>query len=402
MERNKKLNSDEMKITLKCLFGFEQTLCEELHELGYEQAEPLNRAVSIQGTWKDVYFLNLYCRCAISILVEIDRFYIQNEKDLYKRAMKIKWTDLFDVSKTFAVKGAVFSSLFTNTQYPYLLVKDAIVDVFREKTGDRPNIELKRPQVMIDLYIKEKEVVISLNTSGVPLFQRGYRTAVGDAPMNEVVAASLIRMSGWDRKTTLMDPFCGSGTILMEAALLASGIPSNIERQHYAFKNLKNFDQKMWDEIYDNAPRNVRHLDCTIIGSDISDEMIVKTRRNLRSMPFGRYIKTAVHPFEQTEKPEENVFILTNPPYGERMGEGIEELYSQIGTWLKHKMTGSEAWIISSNMEGFKQIGLKNGKKFKIFNGDLECSFRQYKTFEGKKVDTFAKDESSEESTSED
>lgn len=385
MESNKKLNSNEMNITLKCFFGFEETLQEELKELGFSESEILNRAVRIKGTWRDVYYLNLYCRCAISILVEIDRFYIQTEQDLYKRAMKIKWAELFDVSKTFAVKGAVFSSIFKNTHYPYLLVKDAIVDTFKDKTGDRPNIEVKRPQVLIDLYVKDKEVVISLNSSGVPLFQRGYRSDVGEAPMNEVVAASLVRMSGWDRKTTLMDPFCGSGTILMEAALLASGIPSNIERQHYAFKNLKNFDRALWDEIYDNAPRNVRNLECTIIGSDISNEMIVKSRRNLRTMPFGRYIKTSSRPFEQSEKPEGKLFILTNPPYGERMGENIEELYGQIGSWLKHKMTGTEAWIISSNMDGFKQIGLKNGKKFKVFNGDLECSFRQFETFEGKK-----------------
>ena len=235
-----------LQITLKCFFGFETILAEELNELGYADVKLLNRAVQINGTWQDVYKLNLYSRCAIAVLVEIDHFFIQSEEDLYKRALRIKWHEIFDVNKTFAVKGAVYSHIFKNTHYPYLLVKDAIVDTFNKHFNDRPNIDVKKPNVLFDLYIKEKEVTISVNTSGLPLFQRGYRSAVGPAPLNEVVAACLIRMSGWDKKQTLIDPFCGSGTLLIEAALLASGIPSNIERQHYAFKNLKNYEKFHW------------------------------------------------------------------------------------------------------------------------------------------------------------
>jgi putative N6-adenine-specific DNA methylase len=386
MKKDIELKDDEYFITLKCVFGFEETLKEELIELGYPEVELLNRAVRIVGTWKDVYFLNLHVRCANSILVEIDHFFIQTEEDLYKRASKIGWTNIFDVKKTFAVKGAVFSSLFTNSHYPFLVVKDAIVDAFRDKYNERPDVELKRPHVVFDLYIKEKEVTLSINTSGVPLFQRGYREAVGEAPLNEVVAAGLIRMSGWDRKTTFMDPFCGSGTLLMEAAFLASGIPSNIERQHYAFKNLKDFDQVLWDGIYDGALRNVRSLPCKIIGSDLSDEMVIKTRRNLRSMSFGRFIQTSVLPFDEVKKPDdEKVFIVTNPPYGERLEADVAELYDGIGNWLKHEMTNCEAWIITSSEEGLKSIGLKPSKKHKVFNGDLECSFRSFVTYEGSK-----------------
>ena len=211
-----------LKITLKCFYGFESVLAEELQELGYPETELLNRAVQIKGNWADVYKLNLYCRCAIAVLVEIDHFYIQSEEDLYKRALRIKWHELFDVKKTFAIKGAIFSPIFKNTHYPFLLVKDAIVDTFKSKADERPNIDVKKPSVLFDLYIKDKEVTISVNTSGLPLFQRGYRTAVGPAPLNEVVAACLVRMSGWDRKQTLVDPFCGSGTLLAEAALLAT------------------------------------------------------------------------------------------------------------------------------------------------------------------------------------
>ena len=380
---------EELIITLKCFFGFEETLKEELLEYGYDQIEILNRAVQIRGTWKDVYYLNLHSRCSISILVEIASFRIKTENDLYQSASKIKWSNIFDVNKTFAVKGAIYSDIFTNTHYPYLLVKDAIVDHFRDKTGDRPNIEIKRPQVLIDVYIRNNQVTISVNTSGNPLFQRGYRNAAGEAPINEVVAASLIRMSGWDRKTNLMDPFCGSGTILIEGALLATGIPSNIERQHYAFKNFKNFDRNLWDEIYDKAIRIVRKLPCKFLGSDISDEMVLKSRRNLREFSFGRFIEISGKPFNEVRKSEEPVFIISNPPYGQRL-EIEEELYAQIGSWLKHEIKEGTACIISSSEEGFKSIGLKHSKKVKVYNGNLDCSFRCYELFEGKRKDSLS------------
>ncbi|RCL76407.1 MAG: RNA methyltransferase [Flavobacteriales bacterium] len=378
---------EELIITLKCFFGFEETLKEELLEYGYGKIEILNRAVQIRGTWKDVYYLNLHSRCSISILVEIARFRIKTENDLYQSASKIKWSNIFDVNKTFAVKGAIYSDIFTNTHYPYLLVKDAIVDHFRDETGDRPNIEIKRPQVLIDVYIRNNQVTISVNTSGNPLFQRGYRNAAGEAPINEVVAASLIRMSGWDRKTNLMDPFCGSGTILIEGALLATGIPSNIERQHYAFKNFKNFDQNLWDEIYGKATRIVRNLPCKFLGSDISDEMVLKSRRNLREFSFGRFIEISGKPFNEVRKSDESVFIISNPPYGQRL-EMEEELYAEIGTWLKHEIKEGTACIISSSEEGFKSIGLKHSKKVKVYNGNLDCSFRSYELFEGKRKDS--------------
>ena len=374
----------ELLITLKCFFGFEETLKEELIELGFKKVTLLNRAVQIKGNWKDVYYLNLHSRCSISILVEISSFKIKSENDLYQQAFKIKWSNYFDVNKTIAVKGAIYSDLFVNTHYPYLLVKDAIVDHFRDLTGDRPNIEIKRPQVLIDLYISGDQVTISVNTSGNPLFQRGYRNTAGEAPINEVVAASLIRMSGWDRKTNLMDPFCGSGTLLIEGALLATGIPSNIERQHYAFKNFKNYKEEVWNEIFNSATRIVRSLPCKFIGSDISDEMVLKSRRNLREFSFGRFVEISGKPFQDVEKPDEPVFIITNPPYGQRL-ELDEEMYEEIGTWLKHEIKEGTACIISSSEEGFKSIGLKHSKKVKVYNGNLDCSFRSYELFEGKR-----------------
>jgi putative N6-adenine-specific DNA methylase len=379
------MKGKDLKITIKTFYGLEEVLAQELEEHGLKGAKLLNRAVTIKGDWDDVYFLNVHLRTAISILVEIDSFKIRKERDLYTNAYQIDWPSFFKVDKTFAVKGAVFSDVFRHSQYPFLLVKDAIVDRFRDKVQDRPDVNVKKPQVMID--VNNDEVTISLNTSGLPLFQRGYREATGAAPLNEVVAAGILKLSGWDGKTDLVDPFCGSGTILIEAALMAAGLPPNLERHHYAFKNFENFNEEKFNSIIDGIDRRVKGLPCKIVGSDISDEMVTKTRRNLRGLPIGRFVETSVKPFDQVEKPSESGMIVTNPPYGERMGEEIEELYEGIGNWLKHSMPGYSCWLISSNMDALKKVGLKPDTKMRLFNGKLECSLRKYTVFEGKLKD---------------
>jgi putative N6-adenine-specific DNA methylase len=381
------MKGKDLKITIKTFYGLEEVLAQELEEHNLKGAKLLNRAVTIKGDWDDVYFLNVHLRTAISILVEIDSFKIRKERDLYTNAYQIDWPSFFKVDKTFAVKGAVFSDVFRHSQYPFLLVKDAIVDRFRDKVQDRPDVNVKKPQVMIDVYVNNDEVTISLNTSGLPLFQRGYREATGAAPLNEVVAAGILKLSGWDGKTDLVDPFCGSGTILIEAALMAAGLPPNLERHHYAFKNFENFKEEKFNSIIDGIDRRVKGLPCKIVGSDISDEMVTKTRRNLRGLPIGRFVETSVKPFDQVEKPSESGMIVTNPPYGERMGEEIEELYEGIGNWLKHSMPGYSCWLISSNMDALKKVGLKPDMKMRLFNGKLECSLRKYTVFEGKLKD---------------
>ena len=378
------LNGNQnLKITLKTFFGLEGVLSQELVELGYDNPVTLNRAVQIQGSWKDVYRLNLHVSCAISILVEVATFKLKHADELYAKCMKIDWTKWFDLSKTFAVKGAVFSNLFSHSQLPLLKLKDAIADTFRNQFGERPNVQTKAPQVMFDLYINQDVVTVSLNTSGTPLFQRGYRTSTGEAPINEVVAAGLIRLSGWDKKQPFIDPFCGSGTLMIEAAFYATGIPSNIERQHFAFKNFKNFDAALWEEIQEAAKKRITGLPCEIMGSDINDEVITKARRNLRALPFGRFIETKIASYDELSK--EGVFIITNPPYGERLKVDVSELYEGIGSWLKHAMSNSTCWIISSSEEGLKSVGLKPDKKIRLYNGELECSFRKYSVYTGSK-----------------
>lgn len=386
-------NNKALTITLKTIFGLENVLGEELVELGYKDCKILNRAVQIEGTWKDVYYLNLHSRCAISVLVQIASFRIRSEDDLYKKAMKIDWTSYFSLDKTFAVKGAVFSDLFSHTQYPFLVVKDAIADTFRDRFDERPDVNIKTPQVLFDVYINKNDVTVSMNTSGAPLFQRGYRDEIGEAPLNEVVAAGLIRMSGWDRKSPLIDVFCGSGTILIEAALLASGIPSVIERQHFAFKNFANYDAELWEDILGKAIKNVKELPCEIYGSDMSAEMVTKARRNLGRLSVGRFVKTSVAAFNEVKQPEGSGVMISNPPYGERMGEEIDQMYEELGDWMKTEMKGFECWVLSSNMEAYKHLGLRPDRKIKLFNGDLECSFRKYSIYAGSKRAKFQNEE---------
>lgn len=395
-------NTEQLIITLKTFYGLEEVLKEELEELGYSDITILNRAVQLSGTWKDVYFLNLHLRCAVSVLVQIAKFRIKDEEDLYKKAFKIDWTQYFDNTKTFAVKGAVFSKLFRHSQYPHFLLKDAIVDKFRDQGLERPDVNVKQPQVVFDLYIQETECIVSLNTSGLPLFQRGYRESVGDAPLNEVVAAGLIRMSGWDKKTDLYDPFCGSGTILIEAAMMAANIPSNIERHHYAFKNFKNFQAEVWDEIYESANKRCTGLPCKIMGSDLSQEMMLKAKRNLRGLPIGRFVEVTADDFADVKKPFETGMMITNPPYGERMGTDIPEMYEALGDWMKQEMTGCTCWIISASEEGFKSVGLRPTRKLRLYNGDLECSFRKFEIYAGSKKDRYDEDGNLKEEFKED
>ena len=388
----------DVKITVKTLYGFEDILTEELNELGYKDIVKGNRSVQLTGQWKDVYRINYLSRLSISVLVEIESFYIHNEEDLYKEAKKIDWTTYFDVDKTFSVKGAVFSRIFNHTNYPFLVVKDAIVDTFRDKTGERPNVELKSPQVVIDVYISEKKVIISLNSSGVPLFQRGYRQQTGEAPMNEVLAAGLLRLSGWDRKSTLVDPMCGSGTIAIEAALWAADIPALIERNHFAFKNFKSYDPEAWDEVRSEGNDRPITLDFPIVASDEDAGMIRKAQRNARVAPIGKMIQFETSEFKDLDPPEGGGTLIMNPPYGERMGDEMIEFYEMIGDTFKQKYPGYNCWAVSSNIEAIKRIGLKPNAKIKVFNGSLECSFRKFEIFEGSLKDE--KDDSKDDQSS--
>jgi len=371
-----------MKIIVKTFFGLETVLTEELEELGYHSTEKLNRAVQLNGDWTDVYRLNLYCRCALAVLVEIDQFSIKNQDDLYRKSKQVNWSKWFDADKTFAIRGAVLSTLFRHTQYPFLRLKDALVDHFREKQGKRPNVNLDDPQVVIDLHVRETQVTISLNTSGQPLYHRGYRQATGDAPLNEVLAAGMIRLTKWDKQKMLIDPFCGSGTLAIEAALMATNTPANILRNTYSFYYLTPFRSEVWKNMHAEATDNMNMIKTKsfeIIASDIEQSMTNKAKRNCRQFPFGRFIDIQTCSFQDIIKNEDHAgLLISNPPYGQRLKGDIELLYDQLGSWMKHQLHGFDCWILSASPEGLKHIGLKPNEKIKLFNGNLECSFRKY------------------------
>lgn len=362
-------------------------LSQELKDLGYEKHEIENRAVSMKGTLRDVYFLNLHLRTAISILLEYEKFKIRTDSELYHKLKKIDWTEIFDLDKTFSVRGAVNSKFFKHSQFPILVCKDAIVDTFQKKYNDRPNVDVKSPDLVFDLHIRDQYVTVSLNSSGVPLYQRGYRSKTGIAPINEVLAAGMILMTGWKGEKDFYDFFCGSGTICIEAALIANGIPSNINRKGFAFQKWKNYNEDMWNEIYDLAnKRPKRDLGIKIIGSDIDADVIQTARGNIKKLPLARSIEFQIKSFEDVEVVSEEGILVSNPPYGKRINpDFILEMYQGIGDKLKKDFNGFDCWIISSNMEVMKFIGLRPSRRIKLYNGSEECSFRKFEVYQGSK-----------------
>ncbi len=374
-----------MRIVAKTFYGFEDLLVNELKDLGAKKIEKGNRIVKYEGNKELLYNSNVWLRTAISVLVPIETFKFSDERDFKKKLSFIKFSTYFSVNKTFAVKGAVNSRVFNHSQYPLLLLKDAIADHFRDSFGKRPDVDKLRPNVVFDVHIQDNECTVSLNSSGAPLFQRGYRKNVGEAPLNEIVAAGLVMMSGWDKKTDFLDPFCGSGTIAIEAALMANGIPALIERKNFGFKHWKDFDINLWEAIQSKLPRKPdKDLNISIIGSDTDTGMVRIARDNSRMLPVHNILSFEAKDFKDQKALRETGILVTNPPYGERLDiEEIESFYKSIGDFFKHKMPGYDCWLISSNFDGLKSIELKPSKKIKVFNGDLECEFRQYKIFAG-------------------
>ena len=374
-----------MRIVAKTFYGFEDILSEELKELGAKNIQKGNRVVSFEGNKELLYKSNIWLRTAISVLMPIKTFKFKNERDFVNQLQYIKFSTYFSVNKTFAVKGAVKSREFNHSQYPLLLLKDAIADHFRDSFGKRPDVDKLRPNVVFDVHISDNECTISMNSSGAPLFQRGYRKNVGDAPLNEVVAAGLILMSNWDKQSNLIDPFCGSGTIAIEAALMASGLPPAIERKNFAFKHWKDFDINLWDTVQAEIPRRPKtDLNINIIGSDTDTAMVRIARDNARALPIHNILSFEAKDFRDQQALGDSGVLLTNPPYGERLElDETDVFYKAIGDFFKKNMQGYDCWMISSNIEGFKSIELKASKKIKVYNGDLECEFRHYKIFAG-------------------
>jgi putative N6-adenine-specific DNA methylase len=375
---------DKFLITAKTHHGLEDVLAEELKQLGAENITKLTRAVSFQGDKFLLYKANLCLRTALRILVPVHKFKAVNETWLYRGVQKVDWSEYLTNSDTLALDSAVSSPIFNNSQYVFLKAKDAIVDQFRNKTGIRPSVDLDNPTVRINVFIQNDEVTLSLDSSGSSLHKRGYRNEVNEAPLNEALAAGLILMSGWDRQSNFIDPMCGSGTILIEAAMIAYNIPPNINRKKFGLMNWKNFDKTLWDKIINEAINNKSKFDFSITGSDISPEAVRIAHNNINSAGLKDKIKVDRKDFTKLIPPGGKATIIMNPPYGERIQpENINSLYKSIGDTLKQKYAGSEAWILSSNLEALKNVGLRPSKKIIFHAGPLELRFNKYSLYEG-------------------
>jgi putative N6-adenine-specific DNA methylase len=372
-------------MTAQTMFGLEDILTTELEALGAEDIEKHNRAVAFTGDLGLMYRANLCLRTALHILVPIHSFIARTEPELYDEIKKMAWEDYLDVDGTLAINCSLNSNNFNHSLFLEQKTKDAIVDRFREKFGKRPSVDLAQPTLRIHLYISQDDCVVSLDSSGESLHKRGYRDKTNLAPINEVLAAGMILLTDWDKVSNFIDPMCGSGTILIEAALIARNIPPGCFKDMFGFERWKNFDKELWENIYDEEMDKVNDSQTVILGGEISKNVARKAIANVTEANLSKYIRIETCAFEDLEVPEGGGILILNPPYGERMDkdEDINALYKSIGDTLKKKWAGYTAWIITSNLAAAKHIRLDPKPKIKLFNGALECRFMRYELYSG-------------------
>lgn len=375
------------KMVAKTLFGMEELLAQELRQLGASSVEIGTRNVSFEGDTGFMYKANLCCRTAIKILKPITAFNIFTEEDLYKKIYEMPWENYMDVKGTLAVNATVFSDVFTHSQYISLKTKDAIVDRFRDKQGERPDVDLDHPTLRINVHIDRNICTVSLDSSGESLHKRGYKVESTLAPINEVLAAGILMLSGWQGQCNFLDPMCGGGTILTEAAMIACNIPPNLNRDEFGFETWPDFDVDLYEKIEEAALKKVRDFPHKIYGFDTDPIAIHKAKENIKSANLQEFIEVKQQDFfESVKESDKPLYIVFNPPYDERISvSDVENFYSSIGNTLKRGYPGTQAWMITSNMEALKFVGLHPSKKIKLFNGKLEAKLVRYEMYEGSK-----------------
>jgi putative N6-adenine-specific DNA methylase len=368
----------------KTFFGLENVLARELKELGANEIKLANRAVFFKGDKELMYKANFHLRTALSVLKPVVTFSAKNEDDLYKKVKETDWTAIFNCKQTFAIETTIYSEIFKHSQYAGLKTKDAIVDQFRSKLNRRPFVDKDNPKILLNLHIAEDRCTISLNSSGEPLFKRGYRTGTHEAPLNEALAAGLVLLSEWNPDQPFIDFMCGSGTILIEAALIAKKIPPGLYRKKYSFENWNDFDSELYSKIIDYEDEKKLTNELSIIGNDGSLKAVDVAKKNIKNAFLQNVIQVNNFDFQQFTPNLNSGTILINPPYGERIKiENLTELYEKIGNTLKQNYQGFNAWILSSNLESMKHIGLHPSKKITILNAALKCTFNKYEIYEG-------------------
>ncbi len=374
----------EFELIAKTFMGLENILAQELNELGAKDVEIGRRVVSFKGDKEMMYRANFQLRTAIRILKPILHFKAKSADDVYNEIKKLEWTDIIGAGKTFSVDSVVYSDEFNNSRFVTYKVKDAIVDYFREKTGKRPNISITNPDILLHIHISDTDATLSLDSSGQSLHRRGYRQESVEAPLNEVLAAGMILMTGWRGETDFIDPMCGSGTLPIEAALIACNMAPGVFRKGYAFEKWPDFDADLFEEIYNDDSRE-KEFEHHVYGYDVDIKAVNTANLNVKAAGLSKYITIKQQDFKDFTQPAEKSIIVSNPPYGERISTpDLLGTYKMIGERLKHAFIGNEAWILSYKEECFRQIGLKPSLKIPLYNGSLECEYRKYQMFDGK------------------
>lgn len=377
----------EFPLVAKTYFGLEQVLANELVKLGANNIELNRRAVSFIGDKALMYRANLSLRTAIRVLRPIATFDARSADEVYEKVKAIEWENFMTEKNTFQIDATVNSEVFRHSQYVTYRVKDAIADRFMERCEKRPSVRLNNPDFYINVHISHCTCTISLDSSGESLHRRGYRATQGEAPISEALAAGMLLLAGWDGQCNFVDPMCGSGTFLIEAALIALNIPPCIYRSAFAFEKWNDFDKDLFDEIY-NDDSEEREFKFRIEGYDVNHNAVRRAQENIKAAGLSKYIKVERRSIADFVQPEGQWLMVTNPPYGERLvSDDMMNLYSELGTVLKHRFSGNEAWVISSNPDLLAAIGLRPSEKIPLVNGALECEFRKFELFSGKRND---------------
>lgn len=371
----------------KTFKGLEQVLATELVQLGANNVQVERRAVSFTGDKRMLYTANMCLRTASRVLVPILSFKAQKADDIYEQVKALDWSQYMTLKTTFQIDATVYSDYFRHSQFVTYRVKDAIVDYWMERENQRPSVKLEGADLYLNVHIAGDRVTLSLDSSGESLHKRGYRVANTQAPINEALAAGMLLLAGWNGQSDFYDPMCGSGTLLIEAALIARNIAPGVYRQGFAFEKWADFDANLWDEVYNDDSRE-REFKHKIYGSDAGFYAVQAATKNIQSASLQRDIEVKqirVEELRLADTNTEGALVMINPPYGERLSQdkNVLRLYQDMGTALKHQFSGATAWVISSNEEALKCIGLRPAKKIHLVNGDLDCLFNKYELFKG-------------------
>jgi len=375
-----------MRIIVRTYAGFESILAQEIKQITGTEPTLGKRANYLDGDLNTIYKLNLWSRLALDVLVELHHYKAKNETELYDGAAKFDWSQEFSIHETFALNSVVHSPFFNHSKYASLKIKDAIVDQFKKRSGKRPSVDRENPDHRFLLRITHDNVNLLWNSSGDPLYKRGYRTITGQAPLNEVLAAGILTFSGWEKDRTLVDPMCGSGTFLCEALMMAKNIAPGINREIFGFAKHQNYNHQLWSKIKDDALNVVNPSNPNLLGYDLLNKMVFATKQNLKNIHPNHSCPIESIDFLKLDKPVENWLIIMNPPYNIRIAqEKTHEFYNAIGSRLKHEWSGSDAWILSGDLEALKHIGLRPKRRIKLFNGPIETKLVHIPLYVGSK-----------------